>query len=131
MSFKAEPIIYKFYPDSDNKNLWIQTELFKHNHGYGITFSIIEKKFYKYQDGEYIVYNEKDFKRNSMDFWDNQLKSQELSELIYFLGCGEIIGKYVEIVIWRLFLNLYFNEGAVERYFPKYYNYQIKLNIIT
>lgn len=130
MSFKPEPVKYKFYPESDNKNLWIQAEIFKHNHGYGITFSIMEKNFYEYQDGEFTVYHEKDIKRDSLDFWDNQLKSDELSDLIYYLGCGEISGKYVDVVIWRLFLRLYFNEGAVKKYFPKYYEYQIKMNII-
>lgn len=126
MSFKMEPIKYKFFPESDNENLWIQVEPFEHNHhGYGISFAIIERKHYEYQNGEYTVWHQKEFRRDSLDYWDNQLTGelQELSELIYFLGRGEIRGRYAETIVWRLFNKLYLHQGKVEEYFPKYYNF--------
>ena len=128
MAFKMEPIKYKFFPESDNENLWIQVEPFAHNHGYGITFAIIERKHYEYQNGEYTVWHQKEFRRDSLDYWDNQLTGelQELSELIYFLGRGEIRGRYAETIVWRLFNKLYLHQGKVQEYFPKYYDFHKK-----
>lgn len=128
MAFKMEPIKYKFFPESDNKNLWIQIEPFEHNHGYGISFAIIERKHYEYQNGEYTVWHQKEFRRDSLDYWDNQLTGelQELSELIYFLGRGEIRGRYAETIVWRLFNKLYLHQGKVQEYFPKYYDFHKK-----
>jgi len=125
MGFKMQPIKYKFIPDSETENWWIQVEPFEHNHGYGISFLIIERRHYEYQDKDFTVWHQKEFKHDHLDYWDNQLvgELQELSELIYYLGSGEIRGRYAEIIIWRLFQKLYLHKGKVEEYFPKYYNF--------
>lgn len=120
-----EPIKYKFFPQSNNQNLWIQVEFFTHNKGYGISFSIIENKHYQYNDGQSIFLHEKEIKRDTLDYWDNQLanKHQELSEVIHFLSNGDIRGRYAEIIIWKLFVKLYLHQGKVAKYFPEYYKF--------